>query len=186
MADLKRQTVFDSCGIVAITNPAVSLMPMAPQFTWNLRAAEPAADLIAQTLDLDGTPSINRCHAADTRTMAKLGPDEYLILSDRDDKAIIEEAAKAHFIALTDIGHRLTGLKLQGPAAADTINGACPLDLFEQSTPAGSFTRTVMGKAEILLHRQTEERFALYTNRSLMDYLWHLCDVLAQEHRANP
>ena len=67
--------------------------------------------------------------------------------------AEIAAALGTRFHALVDIGHRNVAIEVKGAHAADIINAGCPLDLFETSFPTGTATRTLLGKAEIVLLR---------------------------------
>jgi sarcosine oxidase subunit gamma len=42
---------------------------------------------------------------------------------------------------------------VSGRHAAEVLNSGCPLDLAEAAFPAGTATRTLLGKAEIVLMR---------------------------------
>jgi sarcosine oxidase subunit gamma len=100
---------------------------------------------------------INRCVVAHGRLVARLGPDEWIFIAPEDHGEPlgreIERGLAGSFYAVTDISHRQVGIEVDGPAAAEILNVGCPLDLHASSFPAGSATRTVLGKAEIMLMR---------------------------------
>jgi len=97
-----------------------------------------------------------------------LGPDEWLALA-IPGGAVLRVAGAG---AAVDVGHRQTALDITGRLAAALLNAGCPLDLHVTAFPPGSCTRTVCGKAEIVLWRRAAERFHVEVARSYAAYLW--------------
>ena len=106
----------------------------------------------------------------DEYTSMRLGPDEWLLISERVNETTFEEISGAfgsQFHSLVDISHRSVAIEVVGDAAAGLLNTNCLRDLDEQAFPAGSASRTLFGKAEIILARPTQEpRFRLECWRS--------------------
>jgi sarcosine oxidase subunit gamma len=104
-----------------------------------------------------------------------LGPDEQLLVGPQSDgQAIaqrIEDALSAVPHALVDVSHRQAAVEVCGPFAATLLNTGCPLDLDLVAAPVGFCTRTVFGKAEIVLWRCAEQSFQLQTWRSFLPYV---------------
>jgi heterotetrameric sarcosine oxidase gamma subunit len=92
-----------------------------------------------------------------------LGPDEYLLLA--SDDVVLSGTG------IVDVSHRDTALAVTGPRAAWVINAFCALDLHETAFPVGMCTRTVFGKAEILLWRTADQSFRIDVARSLGPYV---------------
>ncbi len=112
-----------------------------------------------------------RSATVDGRAALWLGPDEWLLLSpNRLDPVEVPGGAAV------DVSHRQVGLLLDGRAAADTLAAGCPLDLHPVAFPPGMCTRTVFGKAEIVLWR-TEAGFHLEVWRSFAAYV---CALMAE------
>ena len=120
--------------------------------------------------------SIEPCRAvsADGRTALWLGPDEWLLLAP---PGTLDPAISVPGAAVVDIGHRQVGLVLEGPGAADALAAGCPLDLHPSAYPPGMCTRTVFGKAEIVLWRQGEARFHIEVWRSFAGYVHGLLEA---------
>ncbi|TIM60713.1 MAG: sarcosine oxidase subunit gamma, partial [Mesorhizobium sp.] len=59
-----------------------------------------------------------------------------------------------------------------GPAAAATINSGCPQDLSLDVFPVGAASRTILGKAEIVLLRTATDAFRVECWRSFSDYVF--------------
>lgn len=109
-----------------------------------------------------------RTATAGGRTALWLGPDEWLLLAPSgslDPKAAVERGAAV------DISHRQVGLILGGRDAADALATGCPLDLHPTVFPPGTCTRTVFGKAEVVLWRTDALRFHLEVARSFAGYV---------------
>lgn len=90
-----------------------------------------------------------------------LGPDEWLLLSDTPLSAP----------GLIDISHRQSALHVGGPHAAAALNIGCPLDLDIAAFPVDGCTRTLFGKAEIVLWRLGPETFHMEIARSFIPYV---------------
>jgi sarcosine oxidase, subunit gamma len=124
--------------------------------------------------------------AGDGAEALRLGPDEWLLLvpsaaADEVAEALARELDGLHH-ALVPVGERLVGIAVEGPAAADLLATGCPLDLHPRAFPPGSATRTVMGKADVVLHRpEGGSGFRLHVGRSFGPYLWRYLETAARE-----
>lgn len=106
-----------------------------------------------------------------------LGPDEWLITAPPEQggslAASLEDALASLHHALVDVSERYVGVMITGARAADVLAAGCPIDLHPRGFPAGSATRTLVGKAEvILLRRDDAPAFELLVGRSFAPYLW--------------
>jgi sarcosine oxidase subunit gamma len=99
-----------------------------------------------------------------------LGPDEWLLIGP-DGTDFVALAAKSNvFHSAVDVSHRNVGIIVSGPGARVAIASACPHDLTDASFPVGACTRTVFGKMEIVLHRESEQLYRVECWRSFADY----------------
>ncbi len=137
-------------------------------------------DAAALGVAFDIAPSVEPCRAvsAGDRTALWLGPDEWLLLAP---PGTLDPAVPVQGAAVVDIGHRQVGLTLDGPGAADVLAAGCPLDLHRSAFPSGMCTRTVFGKAEIVLWRQGEARFHVEVWRSFAAYVHGLLEVAGRD-----
>jgi len=137
--------------------PAITPLPPATRFALRMRpeTATEIGSVAGFQLDLP----INRASLG-PRLAARLGPNEWLLIAeDGETEAIEAEIASAlgeRFHALVDISHRNVGLSVRGAQAADMLNAGCPLDLSAAAFPSGFATRTLLGKAEIVLIREDD------------------------------
>jgi sarcosine oxidase subunit gamma len=131
--------------------------------------------------------AINRATVGENGRAIRLGPDEYLLLVARHGiDAIVETLSAAlagQHHALVDISARLVAIEIQGDAARDTLAAACPLDLHPIAFAQGQATRTLFGKAEIILDCAAGTRFRLLTNRSLAPYVRRLLVEAGREFK---
>ncbi|QRM35897.1 sarcosine oxidase subunit gamma [Microvirga sp. VF16] len=137
------------------TTTQVAIRPLPAQARFSLRLNE--ADLEGAktaagfTLDLP----INSRSGSAERSSIRLGPNEWLLIGPYGDAGAIADqvgaALSGRFYTLVDVSHRNVGIIVSGRRAADVLNSGCPLDLVEAAFPTGMATRTLMGKAEIVL-----------------------------------
>ena len=74
--------------------------------------------------------------------------------------------------SLVDVSHAYATFAVAGVKAAEAINAGCALDLWPQVFQAGHATRTLLGKAEIILARPGEARaFEITCARSYAAYV---------------
>jgi sarcosine oxidase subunit gamma len=139
-----------------------------PRMARLLLRGDPAVLGPAFQLDLPTRPCTSR---PGDRSALWLGPDEWLVLAPAGTEWPDWEDDRG---AAVDIGHRQIALSIQGPLAADALAVACPLDLALPAFPVGACTRTVFGKAEIVLWRRDEQAFHLEVWRSFAAYVEQL------------
>jgi sarcosine oxidase subunit alpha len=105
-----------------------------------------------------------------------LGPDEYLVFADEPPDIAAD--------SIVDVSHRTVGFRVNGPRAAWCLNAFCALDL--DTAPTDYCTRTVFGKAEIILWRLSETAYHIETARSFASYVWALLEEARREFLPPP
>ena len=166
----------------------LALGPQRARYTLRIREADQVRvpHIAGFTLDrLINTFAISGAYIA-----TRLGPDEWLLHGPEDESDTLAETIGAALSeiphALIDIGHRHAALVLEGPKAADMLNAGCPLDLAAKAFPTGSATRTLLGKAEIVLWRQTDAPgYEIECGRSFAPYVWEFLVEAGQEYRCS-
>ena len=151
----------------------VQSLPPATRYILRGNAAVRAAAEQALTLQLPASP----CRAAldGERAALWLGPDEWLLIaadgSAASLAAALDEALQALPHSLVDVSHRQVALALDSPQAATLLAAGCPLDLDARAFPVNMCTRTVLGKAEVVLWLTGTQRFRIEVWRSFTAYV---------------
>ena len=151
-----------------------------------LRADAAAAEAAGTEIGLTLPPLINRAARGDTLRALRLGPDEHLLVMARDAlSGVAERLAQAladRHHAIVDLSARLVAVEIAGPAVRDVLAAACPLDLHPSAFGPDQASRTLFGKAEIILDCLADDRFRLLANRSFAPYLRLLLAEAGREH----
>ncbi len=117
-----------------------------------------------------------------------LGPDEHLLLAPDGEveriAASLARVLQGNAYSLVDVSHRQVGIGLHGPRAEWLLESQCPLPLNLRDFPAGMCTRTVFGKAEVVLWRPAEQVFRLEVWRSFATYAVELLLEIDRESGA--
>ena len=106
-----------------------------------------------------------------------LGPDEWLILTEPDNVGALATELSAALgtvhHAVVVVSDRMIGIGVAGRRARDVLAAGCPLDLHPAVFAPGAATRTLLGKAAVVLRRpDPAERYELWVNGSFAPYLW--------------
>ncbi|MGH8223919.1 MAG: sarcosine oxidase subunit gamma [Woeseiaceae bacterium] len=125
-----------------------------------------------------------RAHSVDGRSALWLGPDEQLLLAPAADMptiaANIAAALEGTAHSLVDVSDRQIAMAVNGSRATAILSTGCPLDLDPAEFPVGMCTRTVLGKAEVVLWRRSAEEYHLEVPRSYQGYLAGFLDEAGQ------
>lgn len=186
MPDPVRIHPLDRQKAVSLAVAAVSLVAVPATTRLLLRGGEPMAAAVAPALGF-ALPT-RACRAAEggERAALWLGPDEWLILAPEAEAATVlgtlagALAGQPH--SLVDVSHRSTAIDVAGAKAAEALNAFVALDLDAPAFPVGMCTRTLLGKAEIVLWRRAPEQFRVDVARSFAAYVWGCLEEARLEH----
>ncbi len=155
-------------------NGSVQITPAEPAERISLRAR--ATDVTALSKALGVTLPQKPKHSATKgkRSALWLGPDEWLVIDTGGQSPFTDLQGVETLHAATDVSHRNIGILISGEGAEATINAGCPQDLSLSVFPVGAATRTIFGKAEIVLWRLSETEFRLECWRSFAPYVFGL------------
>jgi sarcosine oxidase, subunit gamma len=162
-------------GVALPAGPRVTLSEAPPAARFILRGGEAARVACGIVFGAEPPSSLGQAGEGAGRAALWLGPDEWLLLAEGADSAVLSEMlmsvldGTAH--SLVDVSHRQIGLIASGPAAARTLNAGCPLDLGLKAFPIGMATRTLFDKAEIVLWRRAATTFHVEVWRSFAPWL---------------
>jgi heterotetrameric sarcosine oxidase gamma subunit len=158
---------------------AVTLAPVPPARRLVIRAGREAAIAVGEMLGV-ALPTVPcSSNRSSDRAALWLGPDEWLVLMDEGAETPTHAAA-----SIVDVSHRDTALSVSGPGAAVVINAFCALDLHLSAFPVDTCTRTVFGKAEIVLWRTAPDTFRIEAARSFAPYVWACLEEARREFLA--
>jgi sarcosine oxidase subunit gamma len=155
-----------------LSTAGVTLAVLPPAERISLRAPDASVAALSKALGvtLPRKPKTSASKAG--RTALWLGPDEWLVI-DEVGKDPLADCAKVTVLhSAVGISHRNVAISVIGPAAAATINSGCPQDLSLDAFPVGAASRTILGKAEIVLLRTAADAFRVECWRSFSDYVF--------------
>ena len=110
-----------------------------------------------------------------------LGPDEWIIINEDDvDTSMVPRLPNKEFAA-TEISHRNAAVIVSGAGAQATLSAGCPQNLSLATFPVGACSRTVFGKAEVILYRTCDDTFRMEFWRSYSEYIWDLLNEAAKD-----
>jgi len=114
-----------------------------------------------------------------------LGPDEWELIGPVTDHAEIEAIVQRTVIepySLVDVSHRNTGVVVHGAKIEPVLNAAIALDLDISAFPVGMCTRTLLGKADVVLWRRAADTFVIECFRSFVPYVHAYLEEAAREY----
>jgi sarcosine oxidase subunit gamma len=170
--------------VLAVPSAATMQSRLPPARRYILRVKPAARAGIEAALGLALPVEARTCVADANWRVLWLGPDEFLLIGTGDAGIAVPPPTLPH--SLVDVSDRQVAIALAGPRAADVLNAGCPLDLEPSAFPRGMCTRTVFGKAEIVLWREADDRFRIEVWRSFADYVSGLLDLVIAEYACDP
>ena len=161
-----------------IPSATLAVLPDTAKLVFRGRPA--AVDVAGRAFGFPLPREACRFSAKGDRTACWLGPDEWLLQAGGEAPAALFAGLDAELVgqscSLVDVSHRSDAFALSGPKADYVLNHGCPLDLSLQAFPVGMCTRTIFGKAPIMLSRPASEIFHIDVWRSFAPYVWQLLD----------
>jgi sarcosine oxidase, subunit gamma len=165
----------------------VNLCALPPSARFVIRCQSAGIETIGQALRVSLPQTACRAFVANHRAALWLGPDEWLLLADEADAPEIADLSAGVLTAvphsLVEVSHGYAGLTIAGPQAASVLNHGCPLELSLSAFPVGMCTRTILGKAEIILWRRDAEMFHIEMGRSFSAYVWRFLEEARCEYK---
>lgn len=155
-------------------SPAAVLTPAAPASRIALRAPEDAVAALSAALGVTLPVRPKTSASTGRRHALWIGPDEWLVIDEDGADLMAAAASSGALHSAVDVSHRNTAVIVSGPGAEAAINSGCPQDLSLAIFPVGAASRTVLGKAEIVLFRTAEDTFRVECWRSFSSYVFGL------------
>lgn len=158
----------------AFATNGISLLPAHAATRIVLRARQKGIAVASKVLGYKAlNTKVKTTQLGKTNLAMCISPDEWLII---DEEASVLPAKFAKLgnadLSAVEVSHRNTAIIVSGPKAVDVLNSGCPQDLSLAAFPIEAASRTVLGKAEIVLYRMGETDFRVEVWRSFSDYAW--------------
>jgi sarcosine oxidase subunit gamma len=146
-----------------------------------LRCRPDVASLLGAASGLDFGGRINTARLAPGCAVLKLGPDEWLLIAEPEADpwlgARLGAAAGAGAVSIVDVSHARGSLVIAGPSVEAVLSSGIALPLAIEQFPVDRATRTLLGKAEVVLWRRSPDRFHIEAGRSFMPYVAEFLSV---------
>ena len=104
------------------------------------------------------------------RDILWLGPDEWLVITDRAIEEV-REALQGLHSAVVDVTSSRVELEVAGPDAEETLSKAATLDFALRSFPVGACAQTNIARTQGIVRRTAPDRFVIYVRTSFAGYL---------------
>lgn len=150
---------------------SVRLTVLPPAHRVSLRAPAASVEALSKALGLALPQKPKTSVSKGSRTALWLGPDEWLVIDDGTKDPLEACAGVAALHSAVGVSHRNVAISVTGDGAENTISSGCPQDLSLNAFPVGACSRTILGKAEIVLLRTGEDAFRVECWRSFSDYV---------------
>lgn len=151
----------------------VTTLPPATRFS--VRGDDAVVEIIGRAFGVALPREACRAATSGGRAALRLGPDEWLLIAPDGEAAGLMTTMGAALgeepASLVDISDRQVALEVAGDKAAEAINAFNALDLDSDAFPAGMCSRTLFGKAEVVLWRTAPETFRVEVWRSFAPYV---------------
>ncbi|OQM76109.1 sarcosine oxidase subunit gamma [Pseudaminobacter manganicus] len=162
----------------------VTVTPLPPAERVSLRAPEDSVAALSRALGVT-LPAKPKTSAAKAGRLAFwLGPDEWMVIDEGGKDPLADCARVKALHSAVGISHRNVAIAVTGPACEATVSAGCPQDLSLAVFPVGAVSRTVLGKAEIVLYRAAEDSFRIECWRSFSDYVFTFLSEAARDAAA--
>lgn len=167
----------------SIPSATLAVLPDTSKLVFRGRPA--AVDVAGRAFGVPLPRKACRFSAKSDRAAYWLGPDEWLLQAGGEAPealfASLDAALAGQSCSLVNVSHRSEAFALSGPEAAYILNHGCPLDLSLATFPVEMCTRTIFGKATIMLSRPAPDVFHIDVWRSFAPYVWQLLDEARRE-----
>lgn len=152
-------------------------MSVAPDCTrFSLRVGPEGRDEAGRAFGCALPTKIGGLAISGDRVALCLGPDEWLLMAP---PGSVQDVEIGVVHSLVDVSHREVGIEVMGRAAEWALNAVCPLDL--DAMPAGSATRTILDKVQVILIKRAPDHYRIEVWQSFAAHVWRLLAAVANE-----
>lgn len=162
----------------------VEVTPLPPAERVSLRAPADSVASLSRALGVTLPQKPKTSAAKGSRVALWLGPDEWLVIDEAGTDPLGDCGKARQLHSAVGISHRNVAVAVVGPAAEACVGAGCPQDLSLAAFPVGACSRTVLGKAEIVLYRTAQDAFHVECWRSFSDYVFTFLSEAARDAAA--
>jgi sarcosine oxidase subunit gamma len=178
---VERRSALAGC---TVTATSVTIEVLLPAERVSLRAPDASVAALSKALGV-ALPAVPKTSASKAgRTALWLGPDEWLVIDEAGRDPLVDCAQVSALHSAVGISHRNIAIAVTGAGAVATVNAGCPQDLSLDAFPVGAASRTILGKAEIVLLRTADDAFRVECWRSFSDYVFTFLSEAARDAAA--
>ncbi len=146
---------------------------LCAKFVLHGRADDPAFEEAVSAAFGVAPPAVNKAAEADGRTLAWLGPREWLALCPAAEENEAAEALRGAGVSHVRVGHGRALISLSGPRARDLLRTGTSLDLHPRRFAPGDCAQTRLARLAVLLIPRGEPAAVdIVLDRGFAEYLW--------------
>ena len=163
------------------TKVRISDLPLSGKFSLRCSLEDPPS--LEQALGLSLPTKIGEMRGTGKRNALCLGPDEWLILCNAEERADLTKSSALLYDttphSLVDVSYRELAIEITGPGAETLLSTCCPRDLTRLAEGHG--TRTVFDAAQVVIIRTGAETFHLFIWRTFYPHVRGLMSLAENE-----
>lgn len=148
-------------------------VPFLAMVALRAHPGSPAAARLGERLGAP-LPSCGAVAGSGPHAALWLGPDEWLVVSTAEPGPLTAQLAAAlgdDAGSVVDVSANRTTLELAGPAARETLEKGCPVDLHPRAFGPGNAVTTTLGPVPLLLWQTGASSYRLLPRSSFADYV---------------
>jgi sarcosine oxidase, subunit gamma len=153
---------------------ALRELPFLGMVSVRVQPDSPAYARLGERLGVALPGTCGRVTSCGRHSALWLGPDEWLVVSEADGAELtaeLREALGGDRGSVVDVSANRTTLELSGPAARETLEKGCPVDLHPRSFGPGTAVATTLGPVPVLLWQTDETTYRVLPRSSFADYV---------------
>ncbi len=161
--------------------PNVQIRPAEPAHRLSLRARNKSVAALSKALGFALPQKPKMSASKGSRAALWLGPDEWLII-DTGANAPSDALKNSRVLqSAVDISMRNTAIIVSGAGAQAVLAAGCPQELHLEKFPTGACSRTMFGKAEVVIWRTAKQEFRIECWRSFSTYVFDFLEEAARD-----
>lgn len=158
--------------------PGLTLSESTASRILMLRLRRPTADAVEQAariLDVDLPREPNHAVGSGSRALW-MGPNEWMVVEPAATSADLDAVKGAAAVLAVEVGDGRYALDIDGPAARDFLSQAISIDLHPRVFPVDRTAMTLFAQIPVVIDHVAPDRFRLWFDVSLRDYVRKWCD----------